>query len=736
MGLRKIAACAVSAGSTAVLKHVFRRPAANFPGKIALYVDPAIIGDMAYKITKGSVIVVGTNGKTTVTNMLADALECAGQRVICNRTGANLDSGVATSLLHAKTSDWGIFESDELWMAKILPYLKSDYVVLLNLFRDQLDRVGEIDKVQESIVKALASSPSSVLIYNADDPLCTAIADKAPNKTIPFGIAQDMQLPQNTVADAQMCQMCSGMLEYSFRQYGQLGDFHCTACDFGRHEPKYAASAVEFGGEDMSFDVVSGSASGHVKASYQSAYMVYNLLAVYTAAMQVGCPADKLQEAIDSFAPDNGRLQHLEARSRSVLLNLAKNPTGFNQNMKLVSSGEGRKAAAFFVNDKEADGRDISWIWDVDFEELSDVEDLVVFAGGLRGNDLQMRLKYAGVNATLVQDIDEVMDQVATLPEDYQLYVIANYTALPAIHAGLERMRDESPEESAAALAQAAGKAVPQKAQLPEEQRAAEEGERFASFPEDVKASLKERPLRIVHMYPDLLNLYGDGGNVRVLASRCAWRGMPVQVEQVVNGARADLSSADLVFLGGGPDREQRLASLQLHEMASDIKAYVEDDGVVLAICGGYQILGHQWLTADETLEGLSILGATTKRAGEKAPRIIDNVMLQNPLFEHPLVGYENHAGRTYLDAGVEPLGKVINSAGKGNNDEDGADGALYRNVVGTYLHGPALGKNPELSDLLIARALERRVGHKVELPALDDGVELAANDFMARRLK
>ena len=181
MGLRKLAAQAVSAGSTAVLKHVFHRPAANFPGKVALYVDPAIIGDMAYKIQKGSVIVVGTNGKTTVTNMLADALEAAGQRVICNRTGANLDSGVATSLLHADVSDWGIFESDELWMAKILPFLKSDYVVLLNLFRDQLDRVGEIDKVQDSIVNALASSPSTVLIYNADDPLCTAIADKAPN---------------------------------------------------------------------------------------------------------------------------------------------------------------------------------------------------------------------------------------------------------------------------------------------------------------------------------------------------------------------------------------------------------------------------------------------------------------------------------------------------------------------------------------------------------------------------
>lgn len=738
MGIRKLAAQAISAGSTGVLKHVFRRPAANFPGKIALYVDPAIIGDMAYKVGKGSVIVVGTNGKTTVTNMLADALEAAGEKVICNRTGANLDSGVATSLLHAKPSDWGIFESDELWMSKILPFLKSDYVVLLNLFRDQLDRVGEIDKVQDSIVRALASSPSTVLIYNADDPLCTSIADKALNKTIPFGIAEDMQLPQNTVSDAQMCQMCSGMLGYRFRQYGQLGDFHCSQCDFGRHPLAYAAQGITFTGEGLSFDVVAGPARGHVEAPYQGAYMVYNLLAVYTAAMQVGCPTDKLQTAIDNFAPDNGRLQHMQVRGRKVLLNLAKNPTGFNQNMKLVVQGEGRKAAAFFINDKEADGRDISWIWDVDFEELAQSDELVVFAGGIRGNDLQMRLKYAGIDATLVQTAEDVMDAVAALPEDYQVYVIANYTALPAVHDALEAMRDETPEESSAALAKVAGAAAPGKSK-PESAEgiaadAAARLERFAQLPEDLRESLQERPLRIVHMFPDLLNLYGDGGNVRVLTKRCLWRGIPVQVQQMTHGMDVDLDQADIVFLGGGPDREQRLASTQLLAMADRLKAYVEQDGVVLAICGGYQILGRQWLLADETMEGLDIAGLVTKRSDKD--RIIDNVVLDSPLCSHPIVGYENHAGRTFLDEGQTPLGKVVNAEGHGNNDNDGEDGVVYRNCIGTYLHGPALGKNPELPDLLIARALERRAGHEVSLPALDDSVELAANAYMVKRLK
>ena len=223
MGLQFAGARAVSAVSTWGLKNVFRRPAANFPGKIALYVDPRLIADLAPKLEQGSVCVVGTNGKTTVTNLLADALELAGQRVVCNRTGANLDSGVATSLLHAGPSDWGVFECDELWLAKILPQLQATYVVLLNLFRDQLDRVGEIDRIQDSIVGALEKSPDTVLVYNADDPLCVRIAERAANPSIAFGVDEDLGLPQNSVADAQMCQRCSSMLEYDYRQYGQLG---------------------------------------------------------------------------------------------------------------------------------------------------------------------------------------------------------------------------------------------------------------------------------------------------------------------------------------------------------------------------------------------------------------------------------------------------------------------------------------------------------------------------------
>lgn len=247
------------------------------------------------------------------------------------------------------------------------------------------------------------------------------------------------------------------------------------------------------------------------------------------------------------------------------------------------------------------------------------------------------------------------------------------------------------------------------------------------------------KPVRIVHLFPDLLNLYGDGGNVACLSKRAEWRGIPVEVVAVNYGQTADLAAADIVFLGGGPDREQRLASEELLRMKGDLAAYVEADGVLLAICGGYQILGSEWLLSEESVEGLGIVDMTTKRAEASAVRLIDNIVLASELATRPVVGYENHAGRTFLGTGVRPFGTVISSTGHGNNDADKADGVLYRNVVGTYLHGPLLGKNPEIADHLLRTALAVRAARTGEEPValapLDDAVEIAANDYMVKRL-
>ncbi len=720
MGLQFAAARAVSAVSTWGLKHVFHRPAANFPGKIALYADPRVIADLAPRLQKGSVCVVGTNGKTTVTNLLADALETAGQRVVCNRTGANLDSGVATALLHAREADWGVFECDELWLAKILPHLQANYVVLLNLFRDQLDRVGEIDRIQESIAGALATSPKTTLVFNADDPLCAAIAERVGNPTVAFGVDEDLHLPQNTVADAQMCQRCSAMLEYAYRQYGQLGSYCCPACGFARPSLDCAARDVHLGANGLSFAAHGPRGDAEIEAPFSGAYMVYNLLATWAAADLVSVPAEALQRAIDAFDPRNGRLQEFAVAGRRTLLNLAKNPTGFNQNIKIILQDEGPKAVAFFVNDKEGDGRDVSWLWDIDFEELAGQSGLRVFAGGIRKNDVQVRLKYAGLDAALVDDAAGMFAQLGGLPADARAYVIANYTALPPVHAELGRLADGG---------QAAG------APLSPKPSGGLSGSGGAQAAEDDAA-----PLVIAHLFPDLLNLYGDGGNVKVLERRARERGIPVEVRRVNHGEHVDLAGVDLVFLGGGPDREQRLASEDLMRMRDDLHAYVEDDGVLLAICGGFQILGHEWLLGEEVVKGLGLVDMTTERApGGSGNRLIGNIALRSPLADQAVVGYENHAGRTHLGTGVEAFGDVASSTGHGNNDSDKRDGVRYKNVVGTYLHGPLLPKNPQVADALLIRALERRARRAgvpaPELAPLDDAVENAANEYVRNRL-
>lgn len=720
MSIRKLLARSASSVSTWGLRHVAKRPAANMPGKIALKLDPQIIAESMGKITEGSIVVVGTNGKTTITNMIADALERQGKTVACNRTGANLAYGVATALLQSKGAQWGVFESDELWLAHTLPQVQASYVLLLNLFRDQLDRCGEIDRVQDAIVQALTESPDTVLLYNADDPLCAMVALRVPNEAIAFGVGEDLHQQQNVVSDAQMCQRCSAMFTYEYRQYGQLGTYSCPNCGFKRPELDFAAKHAVFG-NDITFDVEERATGSSVSLHAQRAgvYMIYNVMAAWLASHCAGVSDEVFQQAVDLFDPQNGRLQSLTIQGRPVLLNLAKNPTGFNQNMKLITQAEGKKVAAFFINDNEADGHDISWIWDCDFEELAEQEDVIVYAGGIRKNDLQLRLRYAGIEARTINNVDEMVDEALAMPADWKMYAIANYTSLPAVRDSLMSRADKTEVDQ-----------VVQGTNEPERKK-------HAVVQQEGVEVLANNPLRIVHLFPDLLNLYGDGGNVRVLAQRCAWRGIPVEVQAVHYGEEANLDQADIVMLGGGPDREQKLASEVLFAMKEDLRSYIENDGALLAICGGYQILGHRWLMGDEEVEGLSIIDTETLRAGTGFDRLIDNIVLSSSLAKLPVVGYENHAGRTKLGVGVEPFGKVVSQVGHGNDDTSGADGVLYRNCIGTYLHGPLLGKNPEIADHLIAVALQRKLGldAPMQLASLDNSVEKAANAYMAQRL-
>ena len=237
--------------------------------------------------------------------------------------------------------------------------------------------------------------------------------------------------------------------------------------------------------------------------------------------------------------------------------------------------------------------------------------------------------------------------------------------------------------------------------------------------------------LKIAHLFPELLNLYGDGGNIITLQKRCAWRGVEVEVMPVHFGERPSFSDVDVAFIGGGSDREQKIVCDQLQAVGDELRAYVADGGVLLAVCGGYQLLGHSYLMGDEEVAGLALVDLYTDRGD---PRLIGNIMVESAIAPQPVVGYENHAGRTHLGADVRPLGRVL--SGHGNDGVSGEEGCLFNNVVGTYIHGPLLPKNPGVADWLLSRALERRGGAPVELAPLDDAAELEANRVMAERMR
>lgn len=233
--------------------------------------------------------------------------------------------------------------------------------------------------------------------------------------------------------------------------------------------------------------------------------------------------------------------------------------------------------------------------------------------------------------------------------------------------------------------------------------------------------------LNIAHLYPDLLNLYGDRGNIAALKQRSLWRGISAEVTEYTLAQEIDFDNADIIFIGGGSDREQKLVCGRLLEMKDKIIDFAQNNGSIIAVCGGYQLLGRYYKLGDETIEGLGLLDIITER-GEK--RLIGNVVIKTDFLDRPVVGFENHGGRTEIN-GCSPLGKVL--YGHGNNGTDGTEGVIYKNVIATYLHGPLLPKNPHLCDYIIKNALTKKYGD-VTLEPLDDKEEIAANDYIFNR--
>ena len=327
---------------------------------------------------------------------------------------------------------------------------------------------------------------------------------------------------------------------------------------------------------------------------------------------------------------------------------------------------------------------------------------------------LKLRNDIDAIDAQIVESVEQALASVTDEPAGDVLFAVANYTAFPPVVADLKRLSSED-----------TGVTAPQVDQTAHGEQAA-----VATGDELPAPAVLDRPLRIVHLYPDALNLYGDGGNAMVVERRCAWRGIPAKIDNVHMGDELDLATADIILIGGGADRDQLAVAHELRSRRDELSAYVEDDGVMLAICGSYQLLGRSYYMGDDKIDGLGIIAADTVRGDG---RLTGNVAVKTELSSEPFVGFENHGGRTFLDECEHTLG-VSTVPGTGNNGKDGFEGCLHRNLIGTYLHGPALSKNPDFADWLIERALERRrstgdaqVEALLPLSPLNDDRELSA---------
>lgn len=417
--------------------HFLKRNASQLPGRVACLLDARFIEHQAGKLSHGTFVTCGTNGKTTTNNLIADTFDEAGLTVICNRAGANMQAGVATCLLDAGSADVSVLEIDELSCRTLVPVLQPRAMLLLNLFRDQLDRAGEIDTIQKVLADALVQSPRTVLVYNADDPLSEKVALTCKNSHVTFGISERLDVIEDRVPEARFCQMCGHKLVYAYKTYAQLGNYSCPQGDFARPNLAYAASNIRLKTDGFFCELLHNKERHKLEVPFGGLYMVYNVLGAFALSEQAGVDFQALQKAIVTYKPKNGRLQHFEIHGRPVVLNLAKNPTGFNQNISLMEVDTRAKVAFFVINDNDNDGRDISWIYDVDFERLADDDSLRIYAGGKRSADVVVRLKYAGIDAAVAQTVEDVLKKETS---DRPLYVLTNYSALWSKKAELEAL--------------------------------------------------------------------------------------------------------------------------------------------------------------------------------------------------------------------------------------------------------------------------------------------------------
>ncbi|HEX6293224.1 MAG TPA: MurT ligase domain-containing protein [Herpetosiphonaceae bacterium] len=450
--LRRVAATIAGKAAMQLSRRLGTGGGTQLPGVVARRVAPAVLHDLASALPRGVVLVTGTNGKTTTARMLAAILKTDGLRLLHNRAGANLITGLtATAVAGADLwgrprADIGLFETDEAHLPAAIRETQPRVVLMLNLFRDQLDRYGEVDTIARKWQAALETlPPTSTVVLNADDPAIAYLGESLRCKVRYFGL-QDLRYGIGGVqhmADSQFCRRCGTAYVYNPAFYGHIGHYRCPNCGLQRPTPNVRLERLTLKGITGAHLVIADDEGGFdVQLPVPGLYNALNALAAAAAALALDVPPAGIRNALEGFTAAFGRIERIPIAGRDVLMALIKNPVGASETVRMLvtrdSASETESAPAdlyllIVINDKIADGTDVSWLWDADFEQLAGRVAHVVVSG-TRAADMAVRLKYAGVPHACIEqepNLGRALDRVlAASPAEQPLYLLPTYTAM------------------------------------------------------------------------------------------------------------------------------------------------------------------------------------------------------------------------------------------------------------------------------------------------------------------
>lgn len=432
---------ALSLAKTANLGlHLLHSSGTSMPGVIALKIKKDFLSSVSKYCRKKIITITGTNGKTTTAGLIAHIIKTSDATVLHNEKGANMLTGIASSLAVSykpfSKFDYAVLESDEAYLTRLYDYINSDYLIVTNLFRDQLDRYGELNTTALKIQDAISKNPDLKLILNVDDPIVAGLGMNTNRIFFGFDEIQyedeisDSQAPPESV----MCS-CGASFEYDKRYYAHIGKYFCPHCSNKRINPDYRAKAV-IGDDNSKIIVFHNNNSYEFVTKLKGLYNAYNVLAAVCAALEQNISPDIIRCALDSYKSVFGRAEKFKLENIPVLVQLIKNPTGASEVLRTIN----RKTTAkllIIINDNYADGRDVSWLWDTDFELLADYDGEIVVSG-LRADDMAVRLKYAGINTKRIVTVYNISSAVKYALKTFPYQSTGNLVIMPTYTALLE----------------------------------------------------------------------------------------------------------------------------------------------------------------------------------------------------------------------------------------------------------------------------------------------------------